>query len=78
MSKTIITKVDSFFQDGGKKMNAAKVLDHEGMMDEHMESMFKPTGHKVDVGKRLLGNQDDLNLQVKAYEGKKVSRAQLQ
>lgn len=56
MSKSIRSKVDSFFQD--KKVSAAKALDHEGMMDEQMESMLKPTGHKVDVGKRRLGNEE--------------------
>lgn len=47
------------------------------MLDENMESMFKPTGHKVDVGERRIGNEA-VNLSGRAYEGKKVSRAQLE
>jgi len=43
------SKVDQFF-DSSKRVSASKELDHEGMMDEHMESMFKPTGTKVEVG----------------------------
>jgi len=58
-------------------VSAAKALDHDGMYEEHMESMLKPTGHKVEIGKRRLGN-NDVQLQGKQYEGKKVSRAQLQ
>jgi hypothetical protein len=42
MSKNMRDKVDSFFNE--KRISAAKELDHEGMLDEHMESMFKPTG----------------------------------
>lgn len=68
-------KVDSFFNE--KRISAAKELDHEGMLDEHMESMFKPTGQKVEVGQRRIGDEA-VTLSGKAYEGKKVSRAQLE
>lgn len=57
-------------------MSASRELDHEGMLDEHMESMFTPTGQKVDMGRRKLG-ESTTELQGKAYQGKKVSRAAL-
>ena len=58
-------------------MNAAKALDHEGMLDEdHFGNMLKPGQQTVEVGKRRLG-VDELEMTGKAYEGKKVSRKQL-
>jgi|DEB19_MinimDraft_2_1074335.scaffolds.fasta_scaffold214048_1 hypothetical protein len=55
-------------------MNAAKALDHEGMLDEdHFGNMLKPGQSTVEVGKRRLG-VDELEMTGKAYEGKKVSR----
>jgi len=71
-------KVDKFFNDSSKK-SAGKELDHDGMLDEQMESMLKPTGTKIEMGKRRLGEgANDLNLHGKAYESKKVSRAALE
>jgi len=38
------------------------------MLDDHMQDMFKPTGAKVDVGKRIIGAQEELALlEGKAY-----------
>jgi hypothetical protein len=47
-----------------KKYSASKELDHEGMLDENMESIFNQPTHSVEVGKRRLGNEDiDLGAQ---------------
>ena len=69
-------KIDKHFYDSSKH-SAARELDHEGMLDEHMESMFRPTGSKVDVGRRMLGTENDMELAGAQYKGKKVSRSQL-
>lgn len=60
-------------------MKASRELDYEGMMDDHMESMFKPTGSKIEMGRKTIQNHEtDINLKGKAYEGiKKVSRQEL-
>ena len=61
--------------EGAPKLNAAQALDHEGEYDEaHMGAMFKPTGNKVDVGKRRIRGDDEM---AELYQGKSVSRAQL-
>lgn len=73
--QSVRSKVDSFFNQK-KKVTASQELDHEGMLDEHMESMFKPTGQVVEMGRKTLGD-GGANLQGKAYQGKKVSRADL-
>jgi hypothetical protein len=42
---SIRKKVDKYFDSSQSlKMKASRELDYEGMMDEHMEEMFKPTG----------------------------------
>jgi len=58
------------------KMKASRELDYEGMMDDHMESMFKPTGSKIEMGRKTIhSSETDINLKGKAYQGiKKVSR----
>ncbi len=44
-----------------------------------MESMFKPTGTKIDMGKRTINSEDnEVKLTGKAYQAKKTSRAELQ
>ena len=50
-------------------MKASRELDYEGMMDEHMASMFKPTDTKVEMGSRSIKprNDDALLLKGKAY-----------
>lgn len=49
------------------------------MLEEHMESMFKPTGTKIDMGKRTINSEEnDVKLTGKVYETKKTSRAALQ
>ena len=50
-------------------MKASRELDYEGMMDEHMESMFKPTGAKVEMGSRTIKpvNDEAPLLKGKAY-----------
>jgi len=30
------------------------------MLDDHMQDMFKPTGAKVDIGRRLIGANEEL------------------
>lgn len=61
--------------EGAPKLNAAQALDHEGEYDEaHMGAMFKPSGNKVDVGKRRIRGDDEM---AELYQGKSVSRAQL-
>lgn len=63
------------FEAGAPKLNAAQALDHEGDYDEqHIGSMFKPTGAKVDVGKRRIRGDDDMPA---LYQGKSVSRDKL-
>lgn len=52
------------------------MLDHEGMLEDHMAGMFQPTGAKVDVGRRMIGSGDVL-LRGEQYQGKKVSRKEL-
>jgi hypothetical protein len=38
------------------------------MVEEHMESMFKPTGTKIDMGKRTINSEDnEVKLSGKAY-----------
>ena len=74
-------KVDKYFDDSqGTKMKASRELDYEGMMDDHMKSMFKPTGTKVEMGNRSIKNFDDAPvLKGKAYQDtKKVSRESLE
>lgn len=49
------------------------------MFDEQMESMFKPTGTKIEMGQKKIGTDTDaILLKGKAYESKKVSRAILE
>jgi hypothetical protein len=57
-------------------MKASRELDYEGMMEDHMKSMFKPTGAKVEMGNRSIKSFDDAPiLKGKAYQAsKKVSR----
>jgi hypothetical protein len=77
---SIRKKVEKYFDDSqGTKMKASRELDYEGMMDEHMKSMFKPTGTKVEMGSRSIKNFDDAPvLKGKAYQDtKKVSRDSL-
>lgn len=35
-------------------MKASRELDYEGMMDDHMENMFKPTGSKIEMGRKTI------------------------
>ena len=60
-------------------MKASRELDYEGMMDDNMESMFKPTGTKIEMGRKSIQSSEaDINLKGKAYQGiKKVSRSEL-
>lgn len=66
---SIRKKVDKYFDDSqGTKMKASRELDYEGMMDENMESMFKPTGTKIEMGGRSFKTFDDAPLlKGKAY-----------
>ena len=66
---SIRKKVDKYFDDSqGSKMKASRELDYEGMMDEHMENMFKPTGNKIEMGNRSIKTFEDAPiLKGKAY-----------
>ena len=67
---SIRNKVDKYFDNTqGSKMKASRELDYEGMMDEHMASMFKPTDTKVEMGSRSIKprNDDAPLLKGKAY-----------
>ena len=77
---SIRKKVEKHFEDSeASKMKASRELDYEGMMDDHMKSMFKPTGIKVEMGSRSIKTFDDAPvLKGKAYQDtKKVSRESL-
>jgi len=68
MSNKLRSKVDAFFDPNAnnERVSAAKMLDHEGDLDNQMASMLQPTGNKVDVGRRIIGDSAP-NLQGKAY-----------
>ena len=77
---SIRNKIEKHFEDSeASKMKASRELDYEGMMDDHMKSMFKPTGTKVEMGSRSIKTFDDAPvLKGKAYQDtKKVSRDSL-
>ena len=59
MTSSTRKKVDKFFGET-KSKSAAKDLDHEGMFDEQMESMFKPTGAKIEMGQKKIGTDTDV------------------
>lgn len=75
-------KVDAFFNPtpgGAGRLSAAKMLDEEGLGyeddGEHMSRFFdgSKTGGAVEVNKRSI--VADIEIDDKAYKGKKVSRA---
>jgi len=78
---SIRKKVDKYFDNSQtSKMKASRELDYEGMMDDYMESMFKPTGTKIEMGSRSIKPiaDDAPLLKGKAYQdAKKVSRDDL-
>lgn len=77
---SIRKKVDKYFDDSqGSKMKASRELDYDGMMDDHLMQMFKPTGTKIEMGARKIEqNNDALLLDGKIYKNtKKVNRKEL-
>ena len=77
---SIRKKVEKYFENSqSSRMKASRELDYEGMMDDNMKAMFKPTGTKVEMGSRFIKNFDDAPLlKGKAYQNtKKVSRESL-
>lgn len=56
---SIRKKVDKYFESSeGSKMKASRELDYEGMMENHMKSMFKSTGTNVEMGNRTIKTFD--------------------
>jgi hypothetical protein len=70
-------EIEKMFE-GQTRISAGQNLDHEGAeIEESMAGMLKKGQSQVEVGKRLLGEVDPI-LKGTAYEGKRVSRKDLE
>ena len=86
MTSTLRHKVDAFFNPApgadNDRVSAAQLLDQEGHGyeddGEHMHSFFNKDGKSaaVDVNPRSI--HADIEMQGGAYDGKKVSRSELE